>query len=69
MVMGTLNKLTKRKFKCLVEQLMPVMKLSIDTTQRLEGVVEIIHEKVLPILISMQGKRARNYILSIYRIL
>ena len=43
MVMGILNKLTPRKFKRLVEQL---MELSIDTAQRLEGVIEIIHEKV-----------------------
>ena len=42
--MGILNKLTPLTFKRLVEQ---IMTLSIDTAERLEGVIDIIHEKVL----------------------
>ncbi len=44
--MVRLNKLTPQKFKTLVEQ---VLALNIDTPERLEGVVERIFEKVLPL--------------------
>ena len=45
--MAVLNKITPQKFKTLVEQ---VLALNIDTPERLEGVVEIIFEKVFYIL-------------------
>ena len=44
--MAILNKLTPQKFKTLVEQ---VMALNIETPERLEGVIDRIFEKVLPL--------------------
>ena len=41
--MAILNKMTPQKFKTLVEQMLA---LNIDTRERLEGVVDIIFEKV-----------------------
>ena len=44
--MAILNKLTPEKFKTFVEQ---IMALNIDTHERLEGVIDRIFEKVLPL--------------------
>ena len=41
-----MNKLTPQKFKTLVEQ---IMALNIETTERLEGVIDRIFEKVMPV--------------------
>ena len=42
--MAILNKLTPEKFKTLVEEMLT---LNVDTPERLEGVVELIFEKVM----------------------
>ena len=45
--MAILNKITRQKFKTLVEQ---ILALNIDTRERLEGVIDRIFEKVLHVL-------------------
>ena len=48
-----MNKLTPQKFKTLVEQ---IMALSIDTSERLEGVIDRIFEKVQMALMRVFSK-------------
>ena len=55
-MVAILNKLTPQKFKTLVEQ---IMALTIDTSERLEGVIDRIFEKVQIRLLVLYSKRFR----------